>query len=640
MGQIKKLSLHLVNKIAAGEVVERPASVLKELVENALDAAATRIDVMVEDGGKRLIQVTDNGSGMGEEDIKLAFAPHATSKISGEDDLFNIRTMGFRGEALASVASISHASIRTRKPDDDGGWEVSASGETVGVPTPCPAAVGTTVTIRNLFFNTPGRRKFLRTTNTEFGHITEQLTRLALPRPQVGFTLRHNGREIINLPAAQSTRLRIADLFTGDLAESLLPLADRNGKIGVSGLIAPPDAARSSAKWTYVFINGRYIRDRILGHAIREAYRGLLAPTRSPVVFLFIEIDPADVDVNVHPTKIEVRFRESNAVYGETLAVLRETLNLANLTPGAVAAREDFGISDVKKSDEQRETSVRSALADFFKSPPPSPRGSLSSGQSFNHTPAAAPVSQQQYFPPQSPLQTPPATEEQLESQQELEQKTSNPPGEQFELTAKSSASQSGIFQVHNTYIVARTDDGLMIVDQHALHERILYNAFKRRLLGEAGNGGKGDGKLCSQKMLIPETIEVTPSEAAALENSTELLARIGIEVSPFAPGTYAVQQYPTVLAERGIKMDAFIRELLDSLADDETTDSERLFEAVLAMMACKSAIKAGDRLSPDEMRELLTACDGEDKISACPHGRPTTLKLTIKDLEKQFKRV
>jgi len=401
-----------------------------------------------------------------------------------------------------------------------------------------------TVTIRDLFFNTPGRRKFLRTTNTEFGHITEQLTRLALPQPQVAFTLRHNGREVINLPAAQSTRSRIADLFTNNLADCLLSLVERNGKVEISGLIAPPDAARSSAKWAYVFINGRYIRDRLLGHAIREAYRGLLAPSRSPVVFLFIEIDPAEVDVNVHPTKIEVRFRDSNTVYGEMLATLRETLNRSNLTPGAVASHDDsetFG-SDTKKTDGQRETSVRSALADFFKSAPPQPRTGLSNasnaGEARTSKPFPAPERQfsgssgsegwvrPQHLPPQAP----PVIREQSE--------TSNPPSpnQPFELTSRTPTSQPRIFQVHNTYIVAESDDGVMIVDQHALHERILYNVFKNRLLG-------ADGKLCCQKMLIPETIEVTPLEAVTLENSTELLARMGIEVSPFAPGTYAIQQ-------------------------------------------------------------------------------------------------
>ncbi len=373
---ITKLPIYMVNKIAAGEVIERPASVLKELVENALDSGAQRIDVTIEDGGKRLIQVADTGCGMDRADAELAFFPHATSKISGEDDLFNIQTMGFRGEALASIASISHAAIRTRRADDDAGWEISAEGETVNPPAPCPAAVGTTVAIRDLFFNTPARRKFLKTTNTEFGHITEQLVRLALPQPRVAFSLRHGNREVLNLPATDSTLRRIGNLFTADLADCLLPINERNGEIGIAGYLAPPSAARSSAKWQYIFINGRYIRDRLISHALREAFRGLLAPAKYPVVFLFVEIDPAEVDVNVHPTKIEVRFRNTNQVYGQVLAALRETLNSSDLRGQATAGLDEAvqtGEKETKRA--QQHDSLRQAMSDFFKNAPaPQPR--------------------------------------------------------------------------------------------------------------------------------------------------------------------------------------------------------------------------------------------------------------------------
>ncbi|HUU59521.1 MAG TPA: DNA mismatch repair endonuclease MutL, partial [Phycisphaerae bacterium] len=341
MPDIRILPTYLVNKIAAGEVVERPASVLKELVENALDAGASRIEIAVADGGKKLLSVSDDGAGMSADDMALAFRPHATSKIAAEADLFAIETLGFRGEALASIASISHAQIRTRRrggpgePADESGYEVAASGDTVGEVRPCPAAPGTTVTVRDLFFNTPARRKFMRTTNTEFGHVTEQLARLAIPHPQVAFTLSHNGREVQNFPPVESTAARVADLFGADLAQTLLPLRPRRGDVSVDGLIAPPSAGRASAKWQYLFLNGRYIRDRMLAHALREAYRGVIDPNRYPVAFLFVAADPAAVDVNVHPTKIEVRFRDSNRVHGELLATLRETLNRASLTPGA-----------------------------------------------------------------------------------------------------------------------------------------------------------------------------------------------------------------------------------------------------------------------------------------------------------------
>ena len=620
---IQKLPIHLVNKIAAGEVIERPASVLKELLENALDAGATRIDVVVEDGGKKLIQVTDDGGGMTRDDLALAFAPHATSKITTEDDLFRIQTLGFRGEALASVGSISHAHIRTRQSSDEGGWEISADADHPGAPSPCPAPPGTTVTVRDLFYNTPARRKFLRTTNTEFGHITEQLTRVALPHPQVAFTLRHNGRETLNLQAIDSTVSRVAELFTPDLADCLLPIAARSRTIGVNGFLAPPGAARGSTRWQYFFLNGRYIRDRLLGHALREAFRGLLGSGRYPVAMLFIEVDPTDVDINVHPTKVEVRFRESNTVYGEVLAALRETLNKSDLSPAAVgmdlqstptvfsdsAKSGSAGVqAPAGESGSGREASLREALADFFKSaPPPQPRLSFPEGRS--HTPSAPPSA-------------PPADVHHRGAED-------NPPAP-CQLLPPPSGRALPLMQVHNTYIVAQVEDGLIIVDQHALHERVLYNDFKRRLL---------DGPLTGQKMLIPQTIEVTVGEAALLEGASDLLGRLGIELTPFGPNSFAIQQYPTVLADRSVAMDAFLRELLDRLAEGERTDEEQMIEEMLSMMSCKAAVKAGNPLSDPEMQDLLNAADHAEKRASCPHGRPTTLRMTLKDLEKQFHR-
>ena len=611
---IQVLSVHLVNKIAAGEVIERPASIVKELVENALDAGATRIDVTVEDGGRKLIAVTDDGGGMGADDLALAFAPHATSKIAGEEDLFHIETMGFRGEALASVASVAHSHIRTRRAQDDSGHEIDASGETVGEVRPCAGAPGTTVTIRDLFFNTPARRKFMRKANTEFGHITEQLTRLALPHPQVAFTLTHNGRATQNLPPAESTRDRVGDLFGAEMGESLLPVVSRGGTVDVRGLIAPPAGARASGKWQYLFLNGRFIRDRSLSHALREAYRGLLEPSRWPVAFLFLRLDPAAVDVNVHPTKIEVRFRDGNAVHGELLAALRETLNKANLAPTAslAAAGAGFGEPPADASQEQRRASLREAMADFFRSTPaPQPRLGFP-----QHRPPGAPADAPSP-PTMPPMPLTPASSAAAPTQ---EMPDAHEAAEPFPRAV----------QLHNSYIISADADGLVIIDQHALHERILYNDLKRRLT---------EGALVAQRMLIPQTFEVTVSEMAALAAHRELLASLGIEVDPFGPRTLAVQKFPSLLAERGVEAAPFLREVLDRLADDETTDSERLLEDVLEMLACKAAVKAGDPLTDAELHALLARREETEKASSCPHGRPTTLKLTLRDLEKQFKR-
>lgn len=615
---ISVLPIHLVNKIAAGEVIERPASIVKELAENSIDSGATRIDVAIEDGGRKLISVTDDGCGMSAEDLALAFTPHATSKLSNEDDLFQIATMGFRGEALASISSISHAHIRTRRRDDESGYEIQASGETIEQVRPCPAAPGTTVTIRDLFFNTPARRKFMRKANTEAGHVSEQLARLALPNPNIAFTLTHNGRKTQNLPPSDSTRQRISDLFTGDLADSLLKIGDRKSEISISGLIATPAAARGSAKWQYFFLNGRYIRDRLLAHALREAYRGLIAPNQFPVAFIFIDVNPADVDVNVHPTKIEVRFRDSQRVHGEMLAALKDTLNKSNLAPRASLDSETdiFAPRQQDQDTTQRQGSMRQALADFFKSAPPvQPR--------FNFTEPHARGAEKEFDRPnasQRPFTRPPTTHETNHGFTDL---PNQPPP--FEEPPKSHA-----MQIHNSYIVTACDDGLMIVDQHALHERVMYNEFQRRL---------AQGRLAGQRLLIPETINVTAGENDLIVRHGDLLKRLGIEVESFGPDTMAIQQFPSLLIERGVSAGPFLRELLDKLGEDETTDSERILENVLSMLSCKAAVKAGDPLTAAEIDSLLEQRETIEKASSCPHGRPTTIILTLKNLEKQFKR-
>lgn len=619
MASIQRLSTHLVNKIAAGEVIERPASVVKELIENALDAGARRIEVTIEEGGKKFISVSDDGCGMDAEDLKLAFVPHATSKLHDEEDLFAIGTMGFRGEALASVASISHAHIRTRQSDSDSGYEISASGDTLEELRPTSAGPGTTVTIRDLFFNTPARRKFLKTPGTEIGHISEQLAHLAIPHPQVAFTLTHNGRKMQNLPATATTAQRVSDLFGRELGETLIPLVSRKGPVEVTGLIAPPSAARGTGKWQYFFLNGRFIRDRMLAHALREAYRGLTDPNRFPVAFLFLRMDPAEVDVNVHPTKVEVRFRDSHHVYAEVLAALKETLNRARLTPD-VALKNDPARSplhadalqeeEIRPFDERQE-SLRQAMADFFLSAPKAQPSLEFPPTSPGDSPA------REYFRPATVAERPQplAAARGEASPASLEP----PPARRFRA-----------IQFHNAYLLVEEPNGLVIIDQHALHERLIYNDLKQRLT---------EGKLASQRMLIPETFPVTAGEMAILEDRQELLQSLGIEVASFGPATAAIQQFPMLLIQRGISAKAFLREMLDTLGEDETADRERLLEELLEMMACKAAVKAGDPLSAQEIDSLLSRREAADKNASCPHGRPTTIRLTMGELEKQFKR-
>ncbi len=644
---IALLSVHLVNKIAAGEVIERPASVVKELVENAIDAGATRIDIAVEQGGAKLISVSDNGCGMDSDDLAMAFVPHATSQIQKEEDPFAIGTMGFRGEALAAIASVSHAHIRTCRlirlvvqasrlqsshceeragetpaPQSVGGHEIEASGESIGQVRPCAAADGTTITIRDLFFNTPARRKFMRTVNTELGHISEQVTRLALPHPNIAFSLTHNNRQVLKLPAADSTRERSADLFGREAADAMLTIQPRGGAVGVAGLLGKPSAARASGQWQYFFLNGRYIRDRLLNHALKEAYRGLIDPSRFPMALVFLTIDPAEVDVNVHPTKVEVRFRDGQSVHGHLLAALRETLSGANLTARAVASPEAAGLgrtlSEAERSPEQlqRQQSVRAAMAEFFRAiPPPQPRFSFP--EPTPGRPVLEPKENCQTAIPLLPQGASSTTIPLL------------PQGASSQVVS-STAGVPPLMQIHDSYIVTACEDGLLIIDQHALHERVLYNELKVRL---------SQGHLPGQRMLMPAVVAASASAAAGLLARTELLARMGIEVEAFGPTSIAVQQFPSLLVARGVTPEEFIKEVMDKLAEDETADSEHLLENLLQMLACKAAIKAGTTLSQAEMLSLLAHRETAEKAAACPHGRPTVLKMTLRDLEKQFKR-
>jgi DNA mismatch repair protein MutL len=662
---IRILPRHLVNKIAAGEVIERPASVVKELVENSLDAGATAIDIAIEEGGRRLIRVSDNGCGMTGQDMELAFVPHATSKIATEDDLFHILTMGFRGEALASIAAVSHAHIVSRRKPEPGAaeelsaHEIRAGGEMVEPVRPASAPVGTTIAVRDLFFNTPARRKFLRTGETEFGHISEQLARVALPHRQVAFSLTHNGRMIHKLSATGSLAQRVLDLFGPDLADGLIELNSREkGLTRIFGLAGPPNAGRASARWQYFFVNGRYVRDRFLSHALKEAYRGLMDPSRCPAAFVFLEIDPAEVDVNVHPAKIEVRFRNGQLVHSQLHAVLRESLNRAGsstavVMPEAGSPAPPPGLP-AEPEDDARRQSLKQALADFFKSmPPPQRRLDFPQRQQMRDnnlldiqrpktaggleepTPSSAAGGVPAGDVPAGDLPTggladagdKPAPSPAggfadacgFAPQRQDSQAYSPPPLEELQA-----------IQIHNSYIVTADANGVAIIDQHALHERILFEELTRRV---------SVGKLTSQRLLIPQPLSVNPTEQALLEERAELLDRLGIEVSQFGPQQVALQRFPSLLAGRRVAPGPFLRDLLDVLGELEAADGSEMLNRLLATMACKAAVKAGDPLSRQEMQELLARRGEFSQTCSCPHGRPTTLTLSLAELEKQFKR-
>jgi len=663
MANIATLPQLLVNKIAAGEVVERPASVVKELLENSLDAGAKRVAVDIEDGGKRLIRISDDGCGIAPDQLPLAVAPHATSKIAQEADLYTIASFGFRGEALASIASVSQVDIVSRQADAIEGAALTINGGDLAPTTPAAGAPGTTITVQNLFFNTPARRKFLRRPNTEMGHISEQFTRVALANPDVHLTLSHNGRLLHELPAGASLRDRVAALFSRELAQGLLSVARRERDIEIDGLIGLPQHSRPSSQWQYVFLNGRCIRDRFISHALREAYRGLMEPSRQPVVFLFLRVPAEAVDVNVHPAKTEVRFADSNVIHSQVLAALRDRLLSTDLSAtyqgshnatarkGQSAPNPQPGQSCETETPEQRRERVRRAMADFFKtSGPPQntpnapPAPTTPTGEMTQTGPNTAPTMNSDTRPPlpsaipdTSPDHAPEAPA-QPASQYAADHPSpapdpstapqanpaATPPAQPGELEPS-----KHYVQIHNSYLVTESDDGMVIVDQHALHERIIYERLHQQV---------SNGTLSSQRLLIPETVDVTANQMAAMEKAGPLLESLGVLLEPFGPRTVAVQGFPTLLERVGPA--EFVGDLLDLLvAQAGKVSREQLLHELLDMMACKAAVKAGDPLTQQEIEALLAQGKNVDRASNCPHGRPTSIKLSLAQLEKQFKR-
>ncbi len=601
--------------IAAGEVIERPASVVKELVENSIDAGATEINVYAEDGGIKLIRVVDNGCGMDGADLALAFESHATSKLKTSADLLNISTMGFRGEALASIAAVAKVVIISRctdtivdstsSPQEGGKIEIDC-----GVKDdvrPCSATAGTTVEVRNIFYKLPARRKFLRTANTEMTHITEQFTRIALAHTDISMALFHNDRELYRLSAGLGARERIGSLFSAELAQTLLELQSTERNLKLSALLCRPQNGRANAKFQYFFLNDRFIRDKFLSAAVREAYRGLIEPDKYPVVFLFLQMPPQNFDVNVHPTKIEVRFDDSNLVYSQILALVREKLLSLDLDVQAKLPRADqipdFSEPGRAASQESRDVkqSITGAMAEFFNQSRQGqiPQRHFDFSKIARKSDFAAVGQRERFYGDESVLQT---------------------------------ASVPQFLQIHDSYIITQTEDGFLIIDQHALHERIIYEELCRRLASDIG------AKLESQKLLIPESFELTVAQSQILEANKDLLERLGIELEPFGPGIWAVQSFPSLLS--GVKIVEFLIDLLDVLADSVgRVDSERLLHKILDLAACKAAVKAGQKLNHAEISKLLTDKNAIERVSRCPHGRPTAIKFSLAELEKQFKR-
>ncbi len=603
---IRLLPENLINRIAAGEVVERPASAVKELVENAIDAGARRISVTMRDGGRALISVTDDGCGMDPEELALAVERHATSKLA-DDDLIRISTLGFRGEALPSMGAVSRLSIVSRRANSDSAWSISVAGGAKGEVEPAALNQGTRVEIRDLFYATPARLKFLKTQRTELAHAVETVNRLAMARPEIAFTLNDGARDMVKLSVAPMSGC--GDLFDARLerlgavmgtgfADNALPIdAERDG-LRLTGFVGLPTLNRNNAAKQFLFVNGRPVRDKLLYGAVRGAYRDFLASDRYPLVALFLEAPPEAVDVNVHPAKTEVRFRDSGTVRGLIVGAIRHALAEAGHRASTSVSSAALGAA--------RPGGVGGVGGGYSPS-----RGMSARGMSEQAAAYHAPLPDMEAAP-QAP---PPASEADEDDMGDY------PLG-----VARA--------QVHETYIVAQSADGIVIVDQHAAHERLVHERIKQ---------GMENGGVPRQGLLIPEVVELDEVSAERLAAHAEELLDLGLAVEAFGPGAVVVREAPALLGEADLQ--GLVRDLAGDLApgygaegDGSASLKDRL-GAVAATMACHSSVRAGRRLNAPEMNALLRQMEATPHSGQCSHGRPTYVELKLADIEKLFGR-
>lgn len=679
MSRIQQLDAHVVNRIAAGEVIERPASVVKELLENSVDALSTRIEIDIVNGGMDLIRISDNGEGIHPDDILLAVTSHATSKIRSDADLDHVSTLGFRGEALASIASVAKFRIRTRPEECIVGRELDSHGGKIVVNRECGCPAGTVMEVHNLFFNTPARRRFLKKATTEFGHIAEHFSRIALANPRLHMVLRHNEKLVYELPAAAEPLERIRRFFGSEVADQLIAVSSESElptgeKIRLWGYVGAPSLSRSTRKDQFLFLNGRWIQDRSLQHALAEAYRGLLMVGRHPVSFLFLELPPAMVDVNVHPNKSEVRFQDSQLLYRQMLKTLRDkflTLEFRSNIEVSGAARAGAGRPNELRFDRpaapaqpQKELDLWASHA-TVTSPPrigEFARSSANDRAVFTNPDVIAALAVEPHqrrdsldptsdtasdlreefnTNPEPTTDSPSAAATDIATEDGVSSPSSTtdmiievPPigdiGQAIISAARPSTDEFRAFQIHDCYLVVASEAGLEVIDQHALHERILYEHLRKRILS---------GGVERQRLLIPETIECSATECVALLESMDLLKEIGFELQEFGGTTILLMSHPTLIP-RG-NLIRIVKDFAEQLIQNDGKMNRRdLLDHMLHTMSCRAAIKSGQRLTLEEMQELLRQRHLVDDSHHCPHGRPTALTLSRGTLDQQFGRL
>ncbi|MFC0711885.1 DNA mismatch repair endonuclease MutL [Azorhizophilus paspali] len=634
--RIQLLSLRLANQIAAGEVVERPASVAKELLENSLDAGARRVDIEAEQGGVKLLRVRDDGCGIAADDLPLALARHATSKIRELEDLERVASLGFRGEALASIGSVARLTLTSRTADAEQAWQVETEGRDMEARVqPAAHPVGTSVEVRDLFFNTPARRKFLRAEKTEFEHLQEVVRRLALARFEVAFHLRHNGRSALALHEAgdETARARrVAAVCGPAFLEQALPIEVERAGLRLWGWVGLPTFSRSQADLQYFYVNSRMVRDKLVAHAVRQAYRDVLFNGRHPTFVLFLEVDPAVVDVNVHPTKHEVRFRDSRMIHDFLYGTLHRVLGEARpedrlAAPAAVAlpapasgaaagefrGQEEMPLSSTPPTRELARPAAWKGAGAGYQAPSPRPARSAEAGGVYR-----------EFFAPLAEPRAEPATRTGEEG--------GTPPGDAL----LGDTSPGGIpplgyalAQLKGIYILAENAQGLVLVDMHAAHERITYERLKTAMASEGLRG---------QPLLVPEGLALSQREADCAEEHAEWFQRLGFELQRLGPETLAIRQTPALL--RQAEAGQLVRDVLADLLEYGSSDRiEAHLNELLATMACHGSVRANRRLTLPEMNALLRDMESTERSGQCNHGRPTWTQLGMADLDKLFLR-
>ena len=624
MKPIRLLDNRLANQIAAGEVVERPASVIKELLENSLDAGAQRLSVEVENGGVKLIRIRDDGHGIPRDELALALSRHATSKISALEDLEGVSTLGFRGEALASISSVARLTLTSGVAEQESGWQVRVEGRDMAAQvTPAPHPVGTTIEVKDLFFNTPARRKFLRTEKTEFTHLEEVIKRLALSRFDVGFTLRHNQRSVHQLRPALTQAdkdRRVAALCGPKFIESSVIIDVEVSGLKLSGWVGLPTFSRASSDLQYFFVNGRVIRDKLVAHAVRQAYRDVLYNGRHPAFVLYLELDPTLVDVNVHPTKHEVRFRDGRTVHNFLFSTLNRALGEVRPqdqvlpTPSVSPAT----ISGIEAGEFQGQEAMSLA--------PSGSRSNTGSG-SGERQPALSPDRVQRQMEAYGQLYS--SSNESTARDASVVQDapvTQEAPSE-APANALSPPLGFAIAQLKGVYILSENDQGMILVDMHAAHERITYERMKQSYQEQG---------VRAQPLLVPASVAVSESQADCAQEHSEYFTRLGLKLDRMGPQTLLVRQIPVMLS--GADVEQLLRDVLADLMLHGTSDRiEAHINEILATMACHGSVRANRRLSIEEMNALLRDMEQTERSGQCNHGRPTWTMLTMDQLDKLF---